>query len=408
MIKHARKRLAIVFATAILFFTGLVLAVNYFGYNHALTSGLKKYVNDEIEKDFMPYYKADNLDAITRLKSAEHFQVIDKGGNVKASSYFSGLFMPLVNRTLMTDAFKGLKGYETIEFRDQYYFVSYFHLDDMYAGRVAMSLETLEVYKDEFLEWLMLIIPVLLLVSYGVSRYLVNTAMKPISEAFTFQENFSSNVSHELRSPLTALKGNLEVTMRKERTADEYRVSIESGLKEVDRIIKVMDNLKLLASSEFRPLDLFTGKVDVRKLFADVLNVFMADMNAGNITLETSIDAGDFLLCDEALMRRALENLMSNAVKYTPAGGTIKLSATDSPNALRVVLSNTCNDLDKAETASIFDPFKRGINAMSGNIDGTGLGLYIARYIVRSHGGDISADVGNDTFSITVELPLKK
>jgi signal transduction histidine kinase len=108
-------------------------------------------------------------------------------------------------------------------------------------------------------------------------------------------------------------------------------------------------------------------------------------------------------MCDEGLMRRALENLVDNAVKYTPNAGTIKIGLAGQKNCLNFTISNTCESINRDEIANFFEPFYRGENAISRSIDGKGLGLYIARYIIRSHGGDITIKTSDDNMC-TLEI----
>jgi two-component system heavy metal sensor histidine kinase CusS len=112
--------------------------------------------------------------------------------------------------------------------------------------------------------------------------------------------------------------------------------------------------------------------------------------------------------CDEALIRRTIENLIDNAVKYTPDNGSISMSADKDQKKISLTITNTCKNIDREEIKHIFDPFYRGRTTRQSNIEGKGLGLYISRYIIRSHGGDIRVNntYGN-LFSLTVTLPLK-
>jgi two-component system heavy metal sensor histidine kinase CusS len=229
--------------------------------------------------------------------------------------------------------------------------------------------------------------------------------MKPIADVFTFQENFSSNVTHELRSPLASLKGNLEVALRKERNADEYREILLLGLKEVDRIVQMINNLYMLASSKFRPLDLLKKEANIREMIEEAVESRMPEILAKEIELDlTGLRSGDgSCKCDEGLMRRAFDNLIDNAIKYTPNGGTIKIGRARKENGLYFTISNTCESINKDDIANFFKPFYRGQNAISRGIDGKGLGLYIARYIIRSHGGEMTINTDEDNMC-TIEI----
>jgi two-component system heavy metal sensor histidine kinase CusS len=227
--------------------------------------------------------------------------------------------------------------------------------------------------------------------------------MKPIADVFTFQENFSSNVTHELRSPLASLKGNLEVALRKERNADEYRETLRLGLKEVNRIVELINNLYMLASSKFKPLDLLKKEANIRDLVEEIVESRKSDILAKDIELDLAGIGTVTCMCDQGLMRRAFDNLIDNAIKYTPNGGSIKIGLAKKENCLHFTISNTCENINRDEIVNFFEPFYRGENAISRSIDGKGLGLYIARYIIRSHGGDITIKTSEDNVC-TIEI----
>jgi two-component system heavy metal sensor histidine kinase CusS len=258
-------------------------------------------------------------------------------------------------------------------------------------------------YERNFINLALLMLPIMLIVTFIVSRYLVNQAMKPIADVFKFQENFSSNVTHELRSPLASLKGNLEVTLRKERGADEYKETLRLGLREVDRIIGMINDLYMLASSKFRPLDLVMKQTNLKPVIEEMLESHKADISSKNIAVDTSGLTDVVCSCDDTLMRRAFENIVDNAVKYTPKGGIIKASLSKAGERLSLTISNSCEDMNRDELKNYFEPFFRGAIALNSRVEGKGLGLYLSRYIVRSHGGDITLKVTDDNMC-TVEI----
>ena len=270
-----------------------------------------------------------------------------------------------------------------------------------------MSLADVKKYESVFLKLIFVTLPGIFLISFFMSRYLVNQAMEQISVFFTFQETFSSNVTHELRSPLASLKGNLEVTLRKDRGAEEYKDTLNLSLKEVDRIINLLNNLNLLASSKFKHLDLFKDSVDISKVIDELVRAYTPVLQAKKINFDVAKVARATCICDESLIRRTIENLIDNAVKYTPEGGSISLQAAKEAKKILITITNTCLPMDNNDIEHIFQPFFRGKNVVSRDSEGKGLGLYISRYIVRSHGGDITVNktYGN-LFSITISLPL--
>ncbi len=409
MIIPTKRRLTIIFTSVIVAFNVVILILSYLFWHQSMVNGVKRSMREDMYSEFLDQYNRSGLDPFRNMWDEHHFQILNREGGIVISTRNSAGFYPELNRKLLADAFAGIQVFDTIKVLNEEHLIFYFPIDGTYAGRAAKSLSGDEIIYDRaFLKLVMMTLPLMLFLSYLVSRFLVNHAMKPIADVFTFQETFSSNVSHELRSPLASLKGNFEVALRKERPADEYREVISFGLKETDRIIKLLNILSLLASSKFKPLDLFKNSTDINALIRDLVSSYQPQIKARGITLTTSAISGLSCNCDEALIRRSIENLLDNAVKYTADGGRIDLTLSLVAGHISMTISNTAEPMEREEVENIFNPFYRGRRAMNLRVEGKGLGLYIARYIMRSHGGDLIINQSDSThFSITMFLPVK-
>lgn len=407
MILPTKRRLTIVFTSVIIAFNLLLLALSYLFWHQSMVNGVKRHMREDMYTEFLDQYNRSGIDPFKYMWDEHHFQILNKDGVVVVSTKNSAAFYPRLNTNLLAAAFAGGQGFEVLQVQNEQYLVFYFPIDGSYAGRAAKSLSGEIRYDRAFLKLVLMALPLMFFFSYLLSRFLVTRAMKPISDIFTFQETFSSNVSHELRSPLASLKGNFEVALRKERPAEEYREVITFGLKETDRIIKLLNILSMLASSKFKPLDLFKNKTDINALLRDLLQTYTAQIQARGITLTTSELPGLSCNCDETLIRRSLENLLDNAVKYTRDEGSIELTLSLVAGHISVTIANTAEPLEQEELDNIFNPFYRGRHAVGLRVEGKGLGLYIARYIMRSHGGDLTiSQADRERFSITMFLPV--
>jgi signal transduction histidine kinase len=405
MITPTKKRLAVVFTSVIVVFNALILVLSYVVLHQSLMRGVKRHMTEDIRGEFIEQYRRFGLSPLKAMWDENHLQILNRDGEVVISAPNSSGFLVGLNKGLLGAAFEGKQGFERRMIGKELHLVSYFPLDAKYAGRAAVPLGGELRQEENFLKLILFFSPVMLLLSYLVSRYLLNHAMKPISEVFTFQETFSSNVTHELRSPLAAIKGNFEVALRKERPAGEYREVISSGLRETDRIISLLNNLSLLASSKFRPLDLYKNRADLNGVLNDVVLSYTHAMHAKRIRHEVTETPGLTCICDEALIRRTVENLLDNAVKYTPEGGTIRLSLSGEKGKILFAVANTCEPFEGEELKKIFEPFYRAKKSRLQS-EGKGLGLYIVNYIVRSHGGTVTAGMtGEGLFSVSIALP---
>jgi signal transduction histidine kinase len=406
MIDPTKKRLAAVFTSVVVVFNVLILVLSFFVLRQSLLNGVKRHMEDDIQGEFLEQYRRSGLTPFKEVWDENHFQILNREGAIIVSTRNSAHFYPELNRGLLADALAGKQQFETRVVNNEPHLISYFLLDGNYVGRAAVSLSGEVRHARNFLKMILFTSPVMLLLSYLVSRYLLNHAMKPISDIITFQETFSSNVTHELRSPLASIKGNFEVALRKERSAEEYREVIRSGLGETDRIINLLNNLSFLASSKFKPLSLYKNKADINRILTELVASYMPAMNAKWITCETFETPGITCICDEALIRRTMENLLDNAVKYTPDGGKITLDLSRDKGKMTFMITNTSEPIDKAELKNLLTPFYRGKKSHH-QADGKGLGLYIVNYIVRSHGGKVTVGMPEDrSFSVTISLPL--
>lgn len=408
MIVPTKKRLTLIFTSVILIFNVIILIISYVFLHQSVMSGAKLHMREDIQNEFLDQYRRTGLDPIKNLWDEHFFQILNKDGGVVVSTRKSEDFYPELNNLLLRKAFDGKITFVVQKIGPNDFMISYFPIDGTYVGRTAMSLREIQKYEKNFLDMILMTLPVMFLFSYLTSRFLVNHAMEKVSDFFTFQETFSSNVTHELRSPLASLKGNLEVTLRKERLVEDYKDTLQLSLKEVDRIISLLNNLYLLASSKFKLLDLFKNEVDIMNIVTSVAKTYAAAMAAQGIKFTLSESDAVPCRCDETLIRRTIENLLDNAVKYTPASGSISMAVQMDKKQVSMTITNTCKTLDPSDQKHIFDPFYRGRNTKNAKIEGKGLGLYISRYIIRSHGGDIKVNntYGN-LFSLTVTLPLK-
>ncbi len=405
MITPTKKRLAAIFTSVIVVFNAVILVLSYIVLHQSLISGMERHMTEDVRGEFVEQYRRFGLSPLKSMWDENHLQILGKDGSVVVSAPNSSGFHLGLNRKLLASAFAGKEGFETRMVGDELHLVSYFPLDASYSGRAAVSLGSEIRQERNFSRLIFLFSPLMLLLSYLVSRYMLNHAMKPISEVFTFQETFSSNVTHELRSPLAAIKGNFEVALRKERPAAEYREVIRSGLRETDRIINLLKNLSLLASSKFRPLDLYKKKANLNTILRDVVVLYTPAMNAKGIRPDIEDTPGLTCMCDEALIRRTVENLLDNAVKYTPGNGTIRLSLSERKGKVVFTMENTCEPFEEEELKKIFEPFFRAKRSRLQS-EGKGLGLYIVNYIVKSHGGTMTAGMNGDgLFYVAITLP---
>jgi signal transduction histidine kinase len=404
IISFIRKRLNIVFTSVVVAFNVLVMAVVLYYIHVSILDVSKHEIRDDIEKEFIPQYRQDP-DGLYRIYSENYLQILNKSGDIVGGTIRHHEFTLGIDRDGLRSAFAGDTVFQKVKVGNTGYLISYFPLDENHAGRVAMSLTRVKEFEINFLRLILLSLPVMLLSSYIVSRFLVGRALKPAIDVCTFQEHFLSNITHELRSPLSSMRGNLEVSLRRDRTTEEYKDFLSIILKETNRIIDLLRNMHLLASSKLRPLELTKKRIDLKMIVKELINSYMPEIRNRKITLEIAEISDAICSCDEGLIKVVITNLIENAVRYTPEGGVIKMGAFKDRRKVHLKIENTAKDLLKEEIRFLFEPFYRGRSIVKSKIEGQGLGLYIARYIILSHHGDIRINMPDkDYFSVTVSL----
>ncbi len=352
------------------------------------------------------------------------------------------------------NAERGLPTWETVEDLGDYP-VRLFTQPVMQAGRlvnliqVGFSLQSFHETRRHFLRILALVFPIALILAGGGGWLLAHRALSPVAQmsqaaahisasrlderldesgtgdeldqlahtlnamlsrlddAFRQIRQFSADASHELQTPLTILKGELEVALRAPRSADAYQHTLRSALEEIDRIATLVDGLMLLARADAGVLRMDQQPVALHHLVqevydqAQILAVHQhVDLQLGD--LEAAVVPGD-----PERLRRLLLNLTDNAIKYTPAGGRVTLSLQSSHDRVALRVADTGIGLSPDDQARVFQRFYRSDNGRVHDAEGSGLGLCIARSIADAHGGAIELESALGVGStFTVWLPV--
>jgi len=230
-----------------------------------------------------------------------------------------------------------------------------------------------------------------------------NSTLERLENLFSAQQRFLADVSHELRTPLTVIKGNVDL-IRKLGPDDE---SLDSIKDEIDRLNRLVGDLLLLAKAESGKLQLNLSVVELDTLLLEVFNE-MRILAGDKVSLKlVEIDQAA-VSGDRDRLKQVFINLISNAVHYTPAGGTVFLSLSKTSEMAEVVVRDTGPGIPSKDLPYIFDRFYRAEKSRTrSKSTGFGLGLSIAYWIVDTHQGTITVDstVGVGT-TFTIRLPL--
>ena len=235
-----------------------------------------------------------------------------------------------------------------------------------------------------------------------------NRMVAELERADQQRRNLTADVAHELRNPLHIIQGNLEGII--DRVYEPTEGHIHATLEETRLLARLVEDLRTLSLAEAGQLPLQLEQLDVSELLADVCTSFSGQAETAKVELVAQVEGGALdltITADVSRLDQVLSNLVANALRHTPAGGTIALSAQPRPGGVRVIVRDTGEGIPAVDLPYIFDRFWRGDRARSRSSGtGSGLGLAIARQFVRAHGGRIEAqsEVGHGT-AFAVDLP---
>ena len=226
-----------------------------------------------------------------------------------------------------------------------------------------------------------------------------------LAESFERLRQFSADVAHELRTPLGNLRGEAEVALSQPRSAEAYRGVVESMHEESLRLSRIVESLLFLARAEQGKAPLRREPFDLATCVEAVVEYFRPLAEEDEISLRCS--GSGRIAADAELVQRAVANLVSNAIRYTPAGGSVAVAIehpADGGTAVRV--SDTGRGIAAEHLPRLFDRFYRVDAARSDAAQGSGLGLSIVQSIMMLHGGSVAvtSDPGAGT-TVTLEFP---
>lgn len=235
-----------------------------------------------------------------------------------------------------------------------------------------------------------------------------NGMLSRLEESFTHMGEFSSYVAHELRTPLTIIKGETEVALKTAQNFEECHEVMESNIQEVDRILKTIDHLLLLADINFRKEKVGFEALDLSEFIKDIYEKTVLLGSVRNIKVNLNISCDQIMVMASKMeLRRLLFNLIDNAIKFTPPEGTIDLSVKCEKKKVLISIQDSGSGIKQEEISKIFNKFYRSSQAQDERRRGSGLGLAIAQSIARIHYGHIevkSIPMKGSTF--TVVLPV--
>jgi heavy metal sensor kinase len=434
VLKTFRLRLTLLYTVVVVLIFSVFAFVIYLEYRKglldAVDKNLLKTVDAELKKGLDPKELADN-EAIIKKYDKQFYQVVNQNGQVIISS-LSGERTKQVELSPMEDAFSGAVKYVTADYNGTRFRVLYYPVSDVDILRAADSLEGSERAIEGLERLFIFIFPFILGVSSVMSWFLAGKSLDPvikirslaeeirrgkfgeriniggkgkeiddlvvifnemldnIQRSIEAQKRFTSDVSHEIRSPLTSLRGSIEVALRKKRPVEEYEEVLRNNLADILRLSRITDNLLFLARADNNIQELRMQWFDLDQLLENTVARLRPKADAAGLSLSGEYQEHLEMRGDTDLLEQAFANLIDNAIKYTPSAGSVNVRAREQDGAVRVIVSDTGIGIPEEDVTHIFDRFYRVNKERSRKLGGTGLGLAITKWIVNSHGGTIA------------------
>ncbi len=232
-----------------------------------------------------------------------------------------------------------------------------------------------------------------------------NQMLDRIQKLVTEIKEMNDNIAHDLKSPITRIRGIAEVSLTTESTLQDYENMAGNTIEECDRLLNMINTMLIISKTEAGLGQFEKKELDIAKVVQDACELFlpMAEIEGLTLvcnTLDRLITNGDI-----RMVQRMISNLIDNAVKYTPAGGKIEVKAlSDGRQSIRISIKDSGRGISEKDLPHIFERFYRCDPSRSQT--GTGLGLSFARAVARAHGGEITVtSVPNEGTTFTVTLP---
>ena len=231
-----------------------------------------------------------------------------------------------------------------------------------------------------------------------------NAMLGRLDDSFQRLSAFSADIAHELRTPLSNLLTHTQVTLTRPRPIEDYREALHSNLEELQWMAQLVNDMLYLAKADH---GLLTPKREPLELAeeTDLLLEFFAPL-AEDVRVTLRREGHARFEGDRSMLRRALSNLLDNALRFTPAEGEVRVRIVDQVKGLSLTVENNGDGIDGALLPRLFDRFFRADPArQEGSSEHAGLGLAITQSIIRAHGGQIRCESDNGWTRFVIELP---
>ena len=219
----------------------------------------------------------------------------------------------------------------------------------------------------------------------------MNDLLDRIQSSVEAERQFIDEASHELRTPLSILKTELDLALARERSPDELRAALRSAADETDHLVRLAEDLLVLARAHGGELPVHGVPTDLRELLGGIAGRHRPRATAAGIAID--VDAPSGTVCvDQVRLRQAMDDLLDNSLHYTPRGGAVSVAGSVDDGTIRLAIGDSGPGFSTDVLSRAFEPFVADPDAEREGRAGSGLGLAIVRVIAVAHGGSVWAE----------------
>jgi heavy metal sensor kinase len=382
-----------------------------------------------------------------------YFIATDRQGQVLQEKFYNRFILAMLHRGDLKDVLRQSTGFGKAMMADGsiYRFISIPLPAEIFPQpatvHIGRSMAPLRGVLREYLIFYIYSVPLVLAISVAVGWYLSRKALKPfeeitrtaekityenlntqlltqhkeeeiqrlvqsfngmvrrLNESFQQMRKFNADVAHELRTPLAILQGETEVALRSPNLPDEIRALLASNLEELDRLKRIINDMLTIAEAEAGRQVLIRDPVDMKPLLEDLVEQMRMLAMDRNMQIGLQCRQELWIDADKLWIRRAIINLLDNAMKYSKDGGKIEVSAAGEDPLMHLEIRDHGIGISPEDLPHIFDRLYRADPARSRDSGGAGLGLALVKWIIEAHKGSISVEsqAGRGTcFKITL------
>ncbi|SPQ01149.1 putative Multi-sensor signal transduction histidine kinase [Candidatus Sulfobium mesophilum] len=434
IIRTFRLRLTIIYTLVVGAILSAFGTAIYFQYKGNLSEKIDSYLIKEAKEEILvesnPKLPSKNRQVIQRFGD-EFYEIIDSRGQVLITSLSAEKRQWPLDTERMMRAFKGMPQFRTVNLRGVNYRTLYYPISSEKILRIVLSLEEIDDSIRGVRNLFLLSLPFVIMMSFVASWFLSGKALAPIvkikqlashvregrlgkriemeskgreiqdlvvifndmldgiQQSVEAQKRFTAAVSHEVRSPLTSLRGNIEVALRKKRTTEEYEDLLKTNLSDIIRLSRITDNLLFFTKADNNIIELRKQWFEVSHILQNIVERLKYRALAAGITIFESYQDGIEMRGDLELLEQAFSNIIENAINYTTSGGTIAVNSKKEDDKIIISINDTGIGIPEEEVPHLFERFYRVNKERSRKSGGTGLGLSITEWVVHAHDGNI-------------------